>query len=324
MKLSHYSMVLFLVSLALFVPLMAGEQMNYAVAEKQIQYNNAVDNAVDDALNAARVESDDGKSTFLNRDEAVGFFFQSLFSGFGIVDDKNKQEQVRMCVPVMLFTEDDGYCIRYAGSYADELGGSRMNYVWTDMRPYAYEDKKNELLVLFSFGKDVTIIDRRNGERVEGYYTDLKAIYPNVAYLQSEADFEETRRACIIGHLTEDMEYFINSHNRLAAKAGISYKFELPRADKQDWYRTINDLGLLVLFQGYPMKDGFGSSYNRFAVGSARVRKGRAFYIASDHAGRKWYHCEGCPEVPMAQEQEICFSAKACAMKGAYPCQCTE
>lgn len=108
-----------------------------------------------------------------------------------------------------------------------------MNCVWTDMRPYSYEDKQNELLVLFSFGKDVTIIDRRNGERVEGYYTDLKAIYPNVAYLQSEADFEETRRACIIGHLTEDMEYFINSHNRLAAKAGISYKFELPRADKQ-------------------------------------------------------------------------------------------
>lgn len=71
MKLSHYSMVLFLVSLALFVPLMAGEQMNYAVAEKQIQYNNAVDNAVDDALDAARVESDDGKSAFLNRDEWI-------------------------------------------------------------------------------------------------------------------------------------------------------------------------------------------------------------------------------------------------------------
>jgi hypothetical protein len=88
-----------------------------------------------------------------------------------------------------------------------------------------------------------------------------------------ENSFEEERRRVIISLLKERMTYFMNHHNRIAKFYGINYEFTLPQIEKEEWYRSIDDVGMIVFFQGYPYGGSERGYYNRVLIGGARVRK---------------------------------------------------
>lgn len=321
MKLSHFIILFVGIALVLLLPGAMELKLQSTVAMEQIRYNDAVDNAVDDALDAARVEVDDGQSIFINKDEAVNFFFKSMYASFKIQDDRAKQELIKLYVPVLMFTEKDGYYIYHAQEYTRSDGSAAVSYGWTEKRKYSYESDADNLLVIFTLGEDITIYDQTSSERVDGNYKDLAQIYPDVSFFQTESEFEEVRRSCIIGHLTEDMGYFINHHNSVASRYGISYQFSLPAVEKSDWYRTIDDVSLMALFQGYPVSMGYDVTYNRFAIGSARIRK-EGLYFVTQESGTMYYHREGCEELVEMDKKEAYFSQKECAQKGAFPHEC--
>ena len=47
----------------------------------------------------------------------------------------------------------------------------------------------------------------------------------------------------------------------------------LPLIEYEEWYRTIQDISMLVLFQGYPYGNSITGTYNRVAIGGARIAK---------------------------------------------------
>ena len=120
------------------------------------------------------------------------------------------------------------------------------------------------------------------------------------------------------------MEYYINQHNKIARQYGISYKFSLPFISEDDWARTINDISLFSVFQGYPYvstnpKLGF---LNIYAIGGARIVKPDAYYITEEN-GKKLYHLSLCKKVINAAPEvksQVYGSRQECALQGAYPC----
>lgn len=310
-------------ALCLFLPLTIVFNIQSEMSFKQIQYNNAVDTSVDDALADAKVEYDSGKELFINKDSVKDCFFKSLYSSFGIQDDKNKQELVKIYVPVMLFTEKDGYYIYHMDEFKDSTGASRIVSNWTEKRKYTFNDTKNNLLINFTLGNDISVYDKASKEKIEGDYRDIRIMYPDIDYFQSDEDFENTRRTCITEHLKEDMSLFINKHNRIASAYGIRYNFELPNIEKNDWYRTIDDTGIMVIFQGYPFGDKANGYYNKYAVGSARLKKESLYYIVEED-GTKYYHRADCSKISPDTQAEVYYSRKECAQQGAFPDSCCD
>ena len=109
MKMSHFVLIFLCIFLVFWMPRLIENVFLSETAKKQIEYNNAVDNAVDDALDAAGVEQDSDELIFINKEDAADAFFQSLSDGLGIADNPESKEKLKLYVPVMLFTEKDGY-----------------------------------------------------------------------------------------------------------------------------------------------------------------------------------------------------------------------
>jgi hypothetical protein len=187
--------------------------------------------------------------------------------------------------------------------------------LWTEKIVYTYEE--NNLIFRFTLGDYVYIYDVQANKRYEGIYSELKNLYPN-SCLSDHGIFEQIRRKAIINEIEKYMMEYINKHNQIAQSYGITYQFSLPQIDKTDWYRTIDDISMLVLFQGYPYGISGVDFYNRYAFGGARITKNRIYYVARDNSGKLYYHKESCPNLNVFDE--VYFTKEECALEGAFPC----
>lgn len=322
MKMSHYVIIFVGLFLAFWMPQFIANTFISQTAFKQIEYNHAVDNAVDDALEATGVEQDSTELITVNKDDAVNAFFQSLSDGLGISDNKESMEKLQIYVPVILFTEIDGYYLYYADSYKGSDNSSLFSRRWTEKRRYVYTDTANDLVVQFTLSEVVNIYDKQTKQWAKGHYMDIAGSFPDVDYLHDSEKFDAVRRSAIIRLLTKDMNHAVNSHNTIADRYGITYQFELPEIEKSDWNRTFDDTGMMVIFQGYPVRGTEGAYYNQYAVGSARIKKRKMFYIAKDADGTSYYHRDSCPDVKEEDKTHVYSSMKECARAGAYPADC--
>lgn len=322
MKMSHFVLIFLCIFLVFWMPRLIENVFLSETAKKQIEYNNAVDNAVDDALDAAGVEQDSDELIFINKEDAADAFFQSLSDGVGIADNPESKEKLKLYVPVMLFTEKDGYYLYYADTYRASDQSSRISRRWSEKRKYVYADAENNLIVQFTLGDIVYIYNKSTKQHIDGHYKDIADLLPDVDYLHDAASFDAMRRACIIGQIKKDMNNAVNAHNSIASRYGIVYQFELPEIKKSDWNRTIDDTGLMVLFQGYPVRGVEGVYYNQYAVGSSRIKKRKMFYITKDADGTLYYHRENCSAVKDEDKKKVYFSMLECAKQGAYPDSC--
>ena len=113
------------------------------------------------------------------------------------------------------------------------------------------------------------------------------------------------------------MNYYINLHNNIAGQYGITYQFWLPRIAKTYWYQTIDDISMLVIFQGYPYNAAGLDTYNRYALSGARIKKSNAYYITEKN-GLKLYHKANCKQIGSFGVPY--YTKEECAMEGAFPC----
>ena len=287
------------------------------MAEKKTEYNKAIDSAVDDAV-LSLVEIDRNKGITLNKNEAVKKFYSSLYANMGIMSDPGLQRQMGYYIPVIAVIDVDGYYILYSDTMTID-GAKMLVKKWTGKIPYSYEE--GNLVYQFTINDYVKIFDRSSKNVVQGNYKELADTYKGSIMDDSknEVTFDDIRRNTIVTVIEESMHYYINAHNNIAKSFGFTYNFVLPAIDSDDWDRTIDDVGFLVLFQGYPYGTRLTDIYNRYSFGGSRIKKSNAYYIqkySSD--GRLYYHREDCSRLTVKELPY--YDKKECALKGAYAC----
>lgn len=240
---------------------------NQTIRMMQEQYNQAVDQAVEAALYDS-VEQDTGREVVLNEKLAIHKFFQALYSNLGIMEQPMKKELCKFYVPFILFVGEDGitpYIQR--NEDREELfsfqNAKKVFFKWSG---------EKEEMFFFTLTDYIVYEDKAKQKHIEGYFNDVKEQLPEL-YQWSLPEFRMKKKECIIGQIKECVNQCINYQNQLAKKFGIQYEFTLPVIEYEEWYRTIQDISILVLFQGYPYGNGITGMFNRVAIGGARIAK---------------------------------------------------
>jgi hypothetical protein len=312
MKLTNLAILFFIIELTLITILDIRTNNLTAVNNKKIEYAKALDCAVDDGV-VDLVEVDSKRKLALNKEAAVNQYYESLFANFGVIGNEQEEKKLKGYIPIILVTDTDGFYINYSDTY--EFNGEvLLGQKWTEKMPYAYQD--GNLIYKFTLGTYLTIYNTLTKDLFEGEYADLKSQLPDSILVNQEM-YDTIRRNAIIGAIEKSMDHYINLHNRIAYQFGITYQFWLPQIDKTDWYRTIDDISMLVIFQGYPYQVAGMDTYNRYSLAGARITKSRVYYITADN-GNKYYHRADCTHV--SASGVAYYTKEECALEGAYPC----
>lgn len=312
MKLTNLAILFFILEISVFAILDIRTNNLTAVTYKDIEYDKALDSAVDDGV-IGLMELDSRRNLLLNKDTAVIQFYESLFANFGVIGNKRLENRLKGYIPIILVTDADGFYIYYSDTYLSN-GEKLLRERWSEKIPYFHEDDR--LIYHFTLGPYITIYEKRSNLIYEGDYHDLRASFPG-SILEDDELFDITRRSAIINAIENKMNFYINRYNQIAGQFGITYQFWLPGIDKTDWYRTIDDISLLVIFQGYPYTAAGSDTYNRYSLGGARIKKSRTYYITEEN-GRKYYHRSNCTHI---NGQGLPYYTKEeCALEGAFPC----
>lgn len=284
---------------------------------ERIQYNNAIDQAVQDAI-TDMVESDDGLNVIVNKERILDNFYNSLYANLGTMENVENQDWLKMYVPVFLVTDVDGFYI-YRGFDQD----NHLYRDWTEKMPYSY--KYGDYIFSFTINKIVKVLDLTSSSVYEGDYRDI-AFLPELAsipFLHDAASFDTIRRTTITNSIMRGMSESINIHNKLAKTYGFSYDFYIPAISNDDWDRTVDDIGILVLFQGYPYHSAADKYFNCYEFGGSRTVKKEHYYITNEIT-QKYYHREDCIKFHNPSFKDSLNtpydSKKECSLKGAYPC----
>lgn len=317
MKITKLSIVFVLIVLCCIIQLDIKMNNIVAINQKKIDYNQALEGAVDDAV-LRLVDMDSSKTVTysLNKEACINQFYMSLFSSFGILDSPSEQKNLMNYIPVIIVTDKDGFFISYVDTYIDDDGSPMYTRVWSEKKPYYY--KGDKVIFSLTFSDYLKVYDPETKEVNEGDFDDLKVQYPNEYLFQDKEVFEQIRRNVIADCIQKDMKYYINNYNKIAENFGITYDFYLPAVDENDWQRTIDSISLFVVFQGYPYGNGTNDVFNRYAYAGARVKKADMYFITKREE-TKIYHSSDCDEV--TNYNNPVYSKKECALKGAYPCK---
>ncbi len=260
-KLSDYALIFVLILSALTVISDSRILFLEKTAELNIQYDNAMDNAVESAMEGI-VELDDGEELKINKEEILERFFLGLSINLGLSEGDSMRQELECYFPVIAIMLEDGL---YSWRVNDEENGKEFS----EKIPYCLE--KENYAIFYRFDKEIVYQDKAEDVERRGDYRQIRKLYP-VEEL-SDDNFDEIRRRTIISVITDQMNRQLELHNRYTALKGISYYFSLPVIDMEEWYRTVDDVTLLCVFQGYPYSSAKLGTYNKVVLSGARVHK---------------------------------------------------
>lgn len=310
MKLDKITLVFILIflSINLFIRLDTNEISDISL--EKVEYSKALESAVDDGV-FNLVEVDKNKSFILTKENAVEQFFISLAANFGVIGNKQQEEMLKLYVPLVLVTDIDGFYIYYSSKISMPTETILIRN-WSEKYTFPFEE--GNYIYYFTLGKGVKIVDKSTSTVYEGNYDEMDLL-PN-SLLGNPERYEQTRRNTIINTIQGKMLYYINNHNHIAQEYGLQYHFWLPEVDTDDFYRTIDDVSMMVIFQGYPYRKSY-ETFNRYSFSAARIKKTRKYYITEIN-NRKYYHREECEDIN--QEEDVYYTPEESALQGAFPC----
>ena len=272
----------------------------------------------------------------INKEEVLSKFFASLYSSMGVISDKAIQTELEIYIPVILLCDTDGYYVYYYDEYKATDGNTYIERTWTEKMPYAYED--DNFIYRFTLTDMVYIYDKNNILNIEESIlrTEYQEFQNNPAYMDFRTNYSDSillndegynlvRKESIISKLEEVMAYYTSRHNMIASRQGITYTFSFPTGRQDEWAEYVDDVNIIVVFQGYPYGPDRNYTYNKIASSAANIIKRPKFLVEE----KSWYllaHKEGCNKIT---ESSIMLDDKfdtieECARLGAYSCECIE
>lgn len=350
MSLKHYLPVFCLVGFAIVLILTFKINSLTVLDQRTSQFNETIDTAVDDTLNSMLAVTDSFAHD-VNLQVCSNKFFRALNAGFDLSDSKTGSKQLSMYVPILLLTDTDGFYVCYHSLSPDKQYTAK---VWTQKMPYFYsstvEDSGANSPTSYKYTIDFTMSDliHLTFTKFEGGVSDksysfdgnfntivqenagaegldeLQAVWTLLREEKqplSDSNFKRFKQSVMIYQITKKANYYVNKHNKIAQAYGISYHFSLPESSTDSFTRTIEDVSLMAIFQGYPYGKGTDDVYSRFSVSGARIYRGGRFYVMPASDGVSYYHRSDCPELEGSRSNYQAFdSKKQCAEFGAYPC----
>lgn len=253
----------------------------------------------------------------VDKEEALNTFLHTLFLNIGIDGDTAAQRALLDYIPAIVILDYNGYYAFASETYTDEDGQAAIGSKWSEKKPFAYADSAGNS-VGFTLDNYVHAYDAQNQRWVEGFQKELQG-QTSISLLNNPETFEQVRRSTIVHSVQEDLARLINLHNQKAARNGVAYTFTLPIIPQEEWYNTIDDVGLMAFIQGIPVGDRF---YNNYGFASGRVVKKQAIIGGLDQdTGMKYFYRDSCPAPFKAKER---FSdEKSAAAAGYFEFKCS-
>lgn len=335
MKVHHFALLflLFFIAAVIKTDIIIGNLK--AMANEKYELTKYLDSATSDAINCLAESGNHGTNS-INKEKVVSTFLTSLYSSLGIISNKSAQEGIEMYIPVMLLCDEDGYYVYYYDEYKGSDGYTYAKRIWSEKQPYYYKDNYfvyrftlTDTVYLYDVNnllpgdQDVLEIDYHEIQKADEYQ-EFRSKYGDCILLKDEA-FKLAKKSAIIKQLEDVMAYYTTKHNEIARRNGITYNFSFPSNKQGEWARYIDDVNLMVVFQGYPYGLGRDYTYNKVASAGADVIKKPVYYLEK----KSWYylaHKEGCPklaESTMVTDEPL-DSIEACVKMGAYCDDCIE
>lgn len=335
MKIFHFALIFVIFFLAVIIKTDISIGKMKMINNEKTELITSLNTATSDAIHYL-AESGTHGTNLINKDEVIQTFFKSLYSAMGIASDTTAQEEVKIYIPVILLCDTDGYYVYYYDEYKDSEGYTYSSQVWSEKKPYFYSD--NQLIYNFTLNNMVSVYDKNNILEIDknfietdyqeiqtsDEYSGFRSKYPDSFLLNNDL-YELVKKEAIIGRLEEEMSYYTSRHNMIASHNGITYTFAFPSGNSNEWASYMDDLNLVVVFQGYPYGAILDYTFNKVVSVGANVTKKPAYYVEQ----KSWYylaHIEGCKklEEDISLLEETFESVEDCARKGAFCCECIE
>lgn len=117
----------------------------------------------------------------------------------------------------------------------------------------------------------------------------------------------DIRKSIIVDTVTKELNQAVNSNNRYARSAGITYTFSFPATTKDEMYNVVENVGIIAFIQGISI----GNKYlNSKAYGVAAIEQKNRFYFTAPNEKSKYkmnlYHKDiDCPEYRISKINDM-------------------
>jgi hypothetical protein len=333
LKLYHIALIflLFFLAAVLKTDVLIGNLKGVMNEKSQLQ--SSLDSATSDAVNFLASSGNFGTNT-IDKEGVVSTFFSSLYSAMGITEDEATQSVVEAYIPVILLCDVDGYYIYYYDEFQDGSGNLCTERRWSEKMPYYYEDQYFKYRLMLS--DHIIINDVHNLLRDElsveeidfheirtgDHYQNFRSQHKDCFLLLDET-YELTKKGAIINQLEKVLSYYTNQYNMIARHNGITYQFTFPSSPTKEWAKYMDDVNLVVIFQGYPYGWDKSNIFNKVSSASANMIKKTVYYIEQ----KSWYflaHKADCQKLKNNSNilNDTYDSLEECAKMGAYCDDC--
>lgn len=336
MKIYHFVLLFFLFFIVAVLKLDIDTGKLKSIENEKTELNISLDTATTDTIHYLAKTGAYGTNS-INKREVVNTFLISLYTSLGIISDTAAQEEMEMYIPVILLCDTDGYYVYYYDEYNAADGYTYTKRKWSEKMPYYYKD--SDFIYRFTLTDMVYLYDvnhllSSDSETLELDYHEIQKESDYETFRNKHSDcillhdeaYEIAKKGAITRQLEDVIAYYTSRHNKIAQKNGITYTFSFPSGDKGKWANYMDDVNLLVVFQGYPYGADRNYSYNKIACAGANVMKKGLYFVEK----KGWYylaHKEGCPKLQESTTvlEETFESLEECAKIGAYCCdECIE
>lgn len=237
-----------------------------ALYNNKMELDKCFESALDDGISGL-VEVDKNRQIILHKQNAIDQFYNSLYSNLSVVGNNNFTNLLKIYIPIILITDNDGFYIFYSTTEIND-GDKILVQNFSEKTAYLYEDE--HYIYNFTLNDYIYIYNNKGFKISEGQFKDIIS-YLNNSSLNYE-NYYEIKNNTITNIIEKEMNHYIKEHNHIAKQFGIEYEFWLPEIDQDDWYRTVGDISLMVIMQGYPF-DMVGNRYNRIGITGSRIKK---------------------------------------------------
>lgn len=266
------------------------------------------------------------------REKTVRTFYKS----FGLCLNKDGDgfyNEMELMTPIVCLVDVDGYYISYNAAY-DSNSSSHNDYdnLHNISALNTWSEKRENYIVRYYLSDNVQII-REDGTMIEG---DRKEVYqeigdPILDYLVNKEIFEESKNACIVQTLSDQINYYVNAINNNADAYDTQYIINLPEISGETWCGLVNEPAICAFVQGntYNIRNKKASVYG---FGIYELSEPLHYFILEDGTGVKTYYCyeeqdyfgkiteiEPHPYYNGYAIEELYNSKKDCAKEDAYP-----